>query len=152
MKTKVLDFVKKREEAIEDRRRKFERIMFDNILGTYTVLNLDGTIYPVKLMDISHDGLMFEIPYDSKKGKKYEKNSEIMLRMYFSEKRFIPVAVKIRFSMEALEGPGQVYMRYGCEFDKSLTSFKALESFIDFLYKFSEVSTVDLTETKSFFF
>ncbi|MFZ9002190.1 MAG: PilZ domain-containing protein [Bacteriovoracaceae bacterium] len=149
--SKVLDFVEKRSQNIEEKRQGFERILFRNILGTYTLLDNEGTIYPVKLIDVSRSGCMFEIPWNHKKDKRYEKEEEIKMRMYFSEKSFIPVLVKIKYSMEKIEGGGKAFMRYGCEFDKSLTSFKALESFIDFLYNFAEYSTVDHNEIKSYF-
>lgn len=149
--SKVLDFVEKRSQNIEEKKRGFERILFRNILGTYTVLDKQETIYPVKLVDISRTGCMFEIPWNPKKDTRYEKEEEIKLRMYFSEKSFIPVVVKIKYSMEKIEGGGKAFMRYGCEFDQSLTSFKALESFINFLYDFAEFSTIDHNETKSFF-
>ncbi len=149
--SKVLDFVEKRSQNIEEKRQGFERILFRNILGTYTVLDNEGTIYPVKLIDVSRAGCMFEIPWNPKKDKRYEKEEEIKMRMYFSEKSFIPVLVKIKYSMEKIEGGGQAFMRYGCEFDKSLTSFKALESFIDFLYNFAEYSTIDTNENKTYF-
>ena len=42
-------------------------------------------------------------------------------------------------------------MQYGCEFDDSMPSFEAIGSFIDFMYKFAEHSTVDHGESKVFF-
>lgn len=151
MSKKVLDFVEKRNQNIEDKRRGFERILFRNTLGTYTVLDNQGTIYPIKLIDISREGCLFEMPWNPKKDKKYAQDTEIDLRMYFSEKSYIPVLVKIKYSMEKIEGSGNTFIQYGCEFDKSLTSFAALESFIDFLYKFAEYSTIDQNESKTFF-
>ena len=57
MSGKVLDFAQKREQNIENKRRQFERVLFQNFLGAYTVIDQGGAIYPVSLVDISHDGL-----------------------------------------------------------------------------------------------
>ena len=76
--SKVLDFVEKRSQNIEEKKRGFERILFRNILGTYTVLDKQETIYPVKLVDISRTGCMFEIPWNPKKDTRYEKEEEML--------------------------------------------------------------------------
>ena len=55
MTDKVLDFNTKRQENIEEKRRNFERVMFQNFLGCYTVIHREGVIYPVELVDISAD-------------------------------------------------------------------------------------------------
>lgn len=151
MSDKVLDFTEKRKQNIEEKRQGFERLMFQNTLGAYTVIDQAGTVYPIKLIDISHNGCMFQIPWNPKNDKKFEMDSEIKLKFYFSEKSFIPAIVSIRYVMEAIEGDGKTFIRYGCEFDKSLKCFEALQSFIEFLYKFAEFSTIDHNETRSFF-
>lgn len=151
MSDKVLDFEEKRKQNIEEKRQGFERLMFQNILGAYTVIDKAGTVYPIKLIDISHDGCMFQVPWNPRNDDKFENDTEIKLKFYFSEKSFVPAIVKIRYAMETIEGDGQTSIRYGCEFDKSLKSFEALKSFIEFLYKFAELSTIDHSENRSFF-
>ncbi|TDJ07563.1 MAG: hypothetical protein E2O68_03410 [Deltaproteobacteria bacterium] len=148
---KILDFQKKRAEVIEEKRQGLERLMFKNVLGAYAVMEENGDIFPITLNDISYDGLSFEIPYNKRAAEKFSQGTEIKLRMYFSKHSFIPVFINIRHSTEILGFNRAKFVRYGCEFDKSLTSFKAMESFIDFMYQFAEFSTHDEGENKAFF-
>ncbi len=151
MTDKVLDFIEKREESIEAKRRNFERILFQNFLGAYAQIDQDGTIYPVTLMDISYDGCLFQTPWDRKRDRALEMDQEHTVRMYFTKSSFIPVIVKLKRANEAIGKDGQTYMQYGCEFDKSMPSFEALHSFIDFMYKFAEHSAFDKGDTRIFF-
>ena len=151
MSDKLLDFVGKRKENIEQKRRSFERILFQNFLGAYTVLDNQGTNYPVSLVDISQDGCLFQVPLPPKAANPFEKDTEVTLRMYFTKQTFIPVVVRIKYGNEVLGTDGNHYMAYGCEFDKSLPSFAALQSFIDFLYSYSEHSALDRGDSRSYF-
>ncbi len=151
MTDKLLDFVGKRKENIEQKRRSFERILFQNFLGAYTVLDNHGTVYPVTLIDISQEGCLFQIPVGPKGTSPYEKDTEHTLRMYFTKETFIPVVVRIKYGNEVLGTDGNHYFAYGCEFDTSLPSFAALQSFIDFLYSYSEHSAHDRGDTRAFF-
>ena len=151
MSDKVLDFVKKRKENIEEKRRNFERIMFDNVMGTYSVIDKEGSIYPVTLIDISNTGCLFEVPWNLENDEKFKKGTEIPMRMYFTKQSYIPVIVRIKYGKEFVDKDGQTYMRYGAKFDTTTASFDALKSFIDFLYKFAEHSTIDKGDAKVYF-
>jgi hypothetical protein len=152
MSEKVLDFTSKREENIEKKRRNFERVLFQNFLGAYTVIDQGGTIYPVSLVDISHDGCLFQVPWDmSKTSHDDESGREISMRMYFTKQSFVPVLLTVKNTREHVDKDGTTYLQYGCEFDKTIPSFKAIESFIDFMNNFAEVSTIDRDEKKVFF-
>lgn len=152
MADKVLDFLSKRKEKIETKRRNFERILFQNFLGAYTVLDNNGTNYPIEFIDISHQGCLFQVPYNSSRQKPYKKGEELTLRMYFTQDSYIPVIVSIKRFQEHQDSDGQTYARYGCEFDQSTTAFNAMRSFIDFLYKFAEHSSVDRGDQRVFFY
>ncbi len=148
---KILDFVGKRKESIEAKRRTFERVLFENFLGAYTVIDNAGSIYPVTLVDISREGCLFQIPWNFKKDTKFESDKEITLRVYFTQHSFIPAIVNVKYGKEFIEKDGSAYMRYGCEFDRSMPSFEALESFIEFMYKFAEHSSLDKGDSRVFF-
>ena len=150
MDGKPIDFVKKRKENIEKKRRAFERILFKDILGVYTVIDTNDGIFSIEMIDISKEGCLFQTPWIPGRDKKFKEESEIPLRMYFTKESFIPVNVIIKRASEHEQG-GRAYMRYGCSFDKSVTSFSALNSFIDFLYKFAEHSAIDRGDPKVFF-
>jgi len=151
MTDKLLDFVEKRKENIEQKRRSFERILFKNMLGAYTVIDKNGSIYPVGLVDVSRDGCLFQVPWDGSDDAKLPEGTETTMRIYFTKVDFIPAILNIKYNKEFIDKDGQTYMHYGCEFDKSMPSFAALESFIEFLYKFAEHSAVDKGDTKVFF-
>jgi hypothetical protein len=151
MTDKVLDFNARREENIEQKRRQFERILFNNFLGAYTVVDQGGTIYPVSLVDVSREGCLFQVPWNMERDTKIEEGTEITMRMYFTKKSFIPVVLEIKRGQEHVDEDGQTYMQYGAEFDTSMPSFQAVESFIDFMYKFAEHSSLDKGSQKVFF-
>ncbi len=151
MASKVLNFSEKRKENIEKKRRNFERILFNNFLGAHQEISKDGVIYPVSLVDISREGCLFQIPWDVKRDKKMEIGSEVNMRMYFTQQSYIPVIMNIKYGREYVGQDGATYMQYGCEFDTSMPSFEAMSSFIEFLYKFAEHSTLDKGDTKVWF-
>lgn len=148
---KVINFQAKREENIEKKRRSFERICFNNFMGAYSVVESDGYSYPINMVDISRDGLSFNVPWNEKTDSKLKLGDDLKLKVYFTKGSYIPVIVKIRHSALTEGADGVTYMQYGCEFDKSMHSFKAMEQFINFIYTFSEYSVVDNGEMKSLF-
>lgn len=148
---KVLDFNKKKAETIEQKRRAFNRIVFQNFLGAYSVISDNGSIYPVTMVDIAADGCAFQVPWNSKKDTQLPSGFEVNMRMYFSDSSYIPVIMNIRHGKEVLGKDGITYMQYGCEFDKTHASFEAMQSFIDFIYKFAEHSAIDKGDTKVYF-
>lgn len=152
MTSKVLDFQGKRQQAIEEKRRSFERIVFQNFLGAYAVIDQDGTIYPVTLVDVSKTGCLFQVPWNPKADKKFGEGTEVGMRMYFTSASYIPVSLEVKYGKEYVDEHGDTYMQYGCEFDQSFQSFEALKHFIEFLYKFAEHSVVDRGEVKTYFY
>ncbi len=148
---KVLDFNKKKADTIEQKRRAFNRIVFQNFLGAYSVIDDNGAIYPVTMVDIAGDGCSFQVPWNGAKDKKLANGFELSLRMYFTNQSYIPVVIQVRHGKEVLGKDGNTYMQYGCEFDKSVASFEAMQSFIDFIYRFAEHSVIDRGDTKVYF-
>ena len=125
--------------------------MFSNFIGAYSVISDEGTIYPISLVDISRDGCQFELPWNVKDGGKFEAGLEISMRMYFTEKSFIPVIVNIKNAREHIGKDGNTYMRYGCSFDESMPTYDAMSKFIEFMYSFAEHSSIDRGDVKSYF-
>jgi len=148
---KVLDFNKKKADTIEQKRRAFNRVVFENFLGAYSVIDSGGAIYPVTMVDIAGDGCAFQVPWNSKKDKKLSKGTEVHMRMYFTKHSYIPVILQVRHTKEVVGDDGMTYLQYGCEFDKTVPTFEALQSFIDFVYKFAEHSAIDKGDTKVYF-
>lgn len=63
---KVFDFGEKRKQSIEQKRRQFERVVFQEFLGVYSVIDDHGTGRPIKLVDISADGCLLQVPFSLK--------------------------------------------------------------------------------------
>lgn len=150
MSKKVIDFTARRNEKVEQKRRNIERVVLNDILGCYSVIDDSGSHYPVKLIDVSGDGCLFEIPERDNSPQYFKKNKEIALRFYFTESTFLPIVANIKHMSEHREN-NKDYVRIGCEFDKSLPSFAAMEKFVEFLYKFAEFSSQDKGDLKVYF-
>ncbi|MCY4644656.1 MAG: PilZ domain-containing protein [Bacteriovoracales bacterium] len=150
MAGKIIDFVQKRKESIEKKRRNFERIMFQNLLGHYSVVNRAGDLLPIEIVDISKRGMLFQILRMSHDEKEFEKNKELSLRLYFTKDSYLPVMVKVKHATPFIDQLGEGFMRYGCEFQQEHQSLRALEAFIDFIYKFAEHSSEDIDAEKAY--
>ena len=87
MASGVINFIEKRKEAIEQRRREFERLLFRNFLGVYTVLSDEGKIIPIEIINISDKGCQIQIPSSCEiKNKlnlkdKFMKSGELLKKM-----------------------------------------------------------------------
>ena len=147
-KSNIIDFVSKRNEIIEKKRRRFERVLFDNFFDIKTTIAGDVELM-VDLIDVSHGGCRFRIlekeaPASLKKGR------VVTLNIYFAEGNYIPVSVAIGRSPKSVEGNGNHWKEYGGKFDKSLSSFQAMEAFVDFVYKYAEFSHTDYEGEKAY--
>lgn len=151
MSKDVINFVEKRKQSIEKKRRNFERVMFQNFLGCYSVIDNNGSIYPIDIIDISETGCLFQVPWNENNDRKFEKDKNIGIRLYFTKNSYIPAFVLVKYGSEFVDEHGRSFMRYGCEFDRDNQTFEALDAFISFIYKFAEHSSVDKGDQKVFF-
>ncbi|MBF0315536.1 MAG: PilZ domain-containing protein [Oligoflexia bacterium] len=153
MTDEVINFTKKRNESIEQRRREFERVMFQSFLGVYSVIDNSGDqTIATELVDISEKGCLFQVPCHNPKNsnliQQLKNRNVVDLRLYFTEKSYLLVTVNIKYCKEFVDQDGVTYYRFGCEFDKNSTSFEAMESFIRFIYKFAEHASTDRGDKK----
>ena len=148
---KVVDFNEKRKQSIEQKRRSFERVVFQEFLGVYSVVDEQGSSFPVKLVDISKDGCQFQLPFSLKAKNQFKSGTEVTLKLFFTKGTFIPAVVTVRHGSEYIDQDGDAWLRLGGEFDTSLPSFSALKSFIEFIYQYAEFSCVDKGESKVYF-
>lgn len=146
----VISFTKVREARIEEKRRKYERILFRHILGVYCVAEGQG-LKAVELVDVSTDGMSFQLPIHSKNLEALRAGSEMGFRFYFSQDTFIPVHVKIQNERQCIED-GQKYIRFGCTVDITSQSYETYKLFVMFLSKYAETSQQDKGDLKFFFF
>lgn len=148
---KVVDFNEKRKQSIEQKRRTFERVVFQEFLGVYTVIDDQGSSYPIKLVDISGEGCQFQVPFSLKAKNQFKSGTETTMKFFFTKGSYIPAVVTVRHVSEYVDKNGDAWLRLGGEFDTSLPSFKALSTFIDFIYQYAEFSCLDRGESKVYF-
>jgi hypothetical protein len=148
---KVVDFAEKRKKNIEQKRRTFERVVFQEFLGVYTVIDDQGAGFPIKLLDISKDGCQFQVPFSLKAKNQFKSGTEVTLKLYFTKGSYLPALVTVRHATEYIDQQGDAWLRLGGDFDTAIPSFKALASFIDFIYQYAEYSCLDKGDQKVFF-
>lgn len=127
------------EDIKTEARRKYERILFDKLLGVYAVAE-GSKLNSVELVDISTNGIRFQISSDFK--EQYKQGEMSKLRLYFSHSTYITAVIKIT-NVKPNQVDGRSVIQYGGEFDKSTKSYKALQSFADFVHAYSEACSVD---------
>jgi hypothetical protein len=148
MTDSVIDFLEKRNEAIEQRRREFERILFKNFLGVYLVVEDEVSTFNVEMVDISDKGCLLQLPLIKDGRQNYQRGNDLYLRLYFTPTSYLPITVTIKYHSEFIDSDGAKYQRYGCEFDREGASFEAIESFVQFITKFSELSYTDRSDSR----
>ena len=144
MASNIIDFVSKRKEKVEKKRRSFERILFREFFNVETTVSLDDEFHHVSvdLIDVSREGCLFRVPEREAPGF-LKVGSNLTLKLYFSEQNYIHVSVAIKRTAKFVEKDGSCLREYGCEFDKSMGSFRAMEALVDFLHKLAEYSCTD---------
>lgn len=148
---KVVDFNEKRKQSIEQKRRTFERVVFQEFLGVETVVDDQGSGFPIKLIDVSHDGCQLQLPFTLKAKNQFKSGTEVTMKFFFTKGSYLPAVVTVRHASEYVDKDGNAWLRLGGEFDTSLPSFKALSSFISFIYQYAEFSCLDKGESKVYF-
>ena len=153
-KGQVIDFNKVRTAKIEEKRRRFERVMFKSMLGAYCVAEKEGqadSLRAVELIDLSKEGLSFQLPANSKNTDSFSVGQSVIFRVYFTEDTFLLVSVKIVNSKSTIE-EHQHHIRFGCVVDKTLFSYDAYSFFVSFLSKYAEGAQTDSGELKLHYF
>ena len=135
---KIVDLNSYRKNKNEERRREYERVLFNRVLGVYSFAEKTG-LHHVEVVDISFSGIKFkeEVPeVPLKVGQK------IALRFYFTPGSYLRLVVDIKrvtpFTEDDKEG-----LEYGCELDKSTRSYEVLKQLINFMYKYAEIACQD---------
>ena len=143
----LLSFSSVRKEKIEEKRRNYERVMFRDILNVYTTVENSG-LQPIELIDISRGGLLFQIPKSS--DFECKEGDELSFRMYFASESFLPIRAKVVRVVDAIED-GISFSRYGCRIDTGLSSYEALDHFVQFISKCAEHGHEDHESLKIYY-
>lgn len=143
----VIDFQDLRKERLEERRRQYERVMFRNALGVYTVIEQEG-LHAIELIDVSEGGISFQVADSST--LELKNGTVIPLRFYFASDSFIPADAKVVNCVNAIDN-GQKVRRYGCMLDKTMASYSAIYHLVQFITKCAEHGRKDDSHLKIFY-
>jgi len=145
---KVVDFNQVRSQRMDEKRRKTERIIFQNLLGVYCVTG-NTQMKQLQLVDVSEEGIAFLVPFDARNPWPKE-DGDLPIRLYFTQDTYLPIQVRVVNSRPSIEN-GARYVRYGCTVDSSLQSYETFQQFVRFLKSFSEQAHKDSGKDSVFY-
>jgi hypothetical protein len=147
----VVDFSEARAQRMDEKRRKTERIFFNQLMGVYSVTGGGDQMQPIELLEVSEEGLSFQIKFDSnRKPWPAQDQTDLPIRLYFSQDTYVPIVIRVQNSTAKIE-EGIRFLRYGCTVDKTLTSYPAYQQFVRFLKAYSEHAHKDMGEVSVFY-
>jgi hypothetical protein len=145
---RVINLSEVREQRLEEKRRKTERVFMNQFLGVYCMTG-SNSMHQIEVVDVSEEGLGFQVPFNAEKPFPItDKNFPI--RLYFNQDSFLQVHVTIHNSRPAVQN-GTRYTRYGCSVDQSTSTFAAYQAFVKFLQIYGAVSQKDNGDVNVFF-
>ncbi|MBI4402528.1 MAG: PilZ domain-containing protein [Deltaproteobacteria bacterium] len=127
-----------RRNKTEEKRRQYERVLFNRILGVYSFVEKNG-LQHIEVMDISRSGLKFR---EQMPEHPLPVGQKMALRFYFTPSSYLRVIIEVkranRFSDDERTG-----FEYGCALDTNTRSYEAIKTLISFMYKYSEIACKD---------
>ncbi len=145
----VVDFNRVREKKLEEKRQNAERIFFKQILGVYCVV-AGQKVHEVAIVDVSSDGISFRVPFNERNPWPTDLDKDLQLRLYFTQDTYLPVIARIQNTAQLID-EGVRYHRYGCSIDKTVSSYPAYRSFVDFLKMYAEQARQDKGDVTLFY-
>ncbi len=144
----VINLNEIREQRLEEKRRKTERVFMNQFLGVYCMTG-NNSMHQIEVVDVSEEGLGFQVPFNAEKPFPItDKNFPI--RLYFNQESYLQVYVTIHNSRPVVQN-GTRYTRYGCGVDQSTSTFAAFQAFVKFLQIYGEVAQKDNGDVNVFF-
>lgn len=135
---KIVDLQSYRKDKDEARRREYERVLFNRVLGVYSFAEKGGLNH-VEIVDISYSGIRFR---EEKPETPLKLGQKIALRFYFTPSSYLRLVVDVK-RIIPFEEEGGRGLEYGCELDKQTKSYEAIKQLISFMYKYSEIACQD---------
>lgn len=135
---KIISLQDKLAEIQEKRREDVQRLSFEGYLESFIELSEDK-IFPIKFLNISYAGGLFEFFYRQKDILPFELNSKVKIRFYITSKSFISAEFTlIHSNFHKNFFTGKTFLRYGGSFNQETQDYPVLLNFIKFIYTFSE--------------
>jgi len=137
-KLSIIDLAEFRKNKSEERRREYERVLFNRILGVYSFAEKTG-LHHVEVIDMSYSGIKFR---EEKPEHPLKADQKIALRFYFTPSSYLRLVVEVKrvipYKEEDKEG-----LEYGCQLDKNTKSYNVIKQLIAFMYSYSEIACQD---------
>jgi hypothetical protein len=109
----------------------------------------DSAMCPIELIEVSEDGLSFQIPYDA--DRPWPKDlKDIPIRLYFSQDTYLEIIASIENSSPSIENHAR-YVRFGCAVDRERSWYPAYQQFVRFLHAYSEHAHKDKGDVSIFY-
>lgn len=135
---RIIDLNLYRKNKNEEKRREYERVLFNRILGVYSFAEKTGLNH-VEVVDISFSGMRFR---EERPEHPLKPGSKIALRFYFTPSSFLRLVVDVKrvtpFKENEREG-----LEYGCEIDQNTKSYEVLKNLVSFMYNYAEIACQD---------
>lgn len=122
----VVDMTHRREEILQQERRRVRRTILSEFIGVHVLVPNHG-LMKVTLHDISEDGLSFDVPGSI---GRFRPNEEIAMRVYLNHETYFPFVIKVQ-NVRTLVTEGVV--RHGCNFVLGTVNEDALHHFVRFI-------------------
>lgn len=137
-KNRVIDLTSYRQNKNEEKRREYERIIFNRVLGVYSFVEKNGLSH-VEIVDVSYSGIRFreenpEMPFTA--------GQKVALRFYFTPNTYLRVVSDVK-RVIPFEENGRSGLEYGCELDQKTKSYEVINQLVNFMYKYAEVAVQD---------
>ena len=145
----IIDLNNYRKERDEERRRDYERVLFNRILGVYSYTEGAGksALTHVEVLDVSYSGLRFR---EDKPELPMRVGQKVALRFYFTPSSYLRVVIDVKRVTKFKEEERTGY-DYGCEIDPATKSAEVLKSFVSFMYKYAETACNDENPPPNFY-
>lgn len=135
---RIINLEDYRKNKNEQRRREYERVLFNRILGVYSFAERSGLKH-IEVFDISFSGIRFK---EEGPETPFKIGDTLSLRFYFTPSSYLRVAVEVK-RMVPFKDNGRSGLEYGCEIDKNTRSYDVIRQLISFMYKYSEIACRD---------
>ncbi len=122
----ILDMTERRNEMIQQERRKVKRTILSEFIGACIVVPQRGLL-KVSLYDVSNSGVAFDL--DSKFGQ-IAAGEEVAMRVYLNSQTYFPFIIKVKHNQ--FMDTDSAY-RYGASFVGGTINNEALTHFVKFI-------------------
>ena len=116
----------RREEIIQDERRKVRRTIMAEFVGAFVVIPGQG-LQQVNVYDLSEEGLAFDMDFEL---GHFNVGEEFAMRLYLSKDTYLPFTVRVT-NHRGISDEG--VFRHGAQFVTDTTNHEALSHFVRFL-------------------